>query len=133
MAGAQFIVTPAVADSIQEAAARGLPVLAGALTPTEVLEGMKRGASMIKLFPAFIGGPRYVKALLDPFPHVHLVAVGGVGAGDAAGYWDAGAAAVGPGSPLVGDAASSGGDLAAMRSRARDYVQRAANHAPKAG
>lgn len=127
-AGAQFIVTPALADSVEEAVRRGLPVLAGALTPTEVHGGMSRGASMIKLFPAFIGGPRYVKALLDPFPTLHLVAVGGVGADDAASYWDAGASAVGPGSPLVGDAASAGGDLDAMRLRARDYLQRAASH-----
>lgn len=132
-AGAQFIVTPALADSIREAVRRGIPVLAGALTPSDVHEGMQRGAAMIKLFPAFIGGPRYIKALLDPFPKVHLVAVGGVGADDAAGYWDAGAAAVGPGSPLVGDAASIGGDLEAMRARARNYVRRAANHVRNAG
>lgn len=127
-AGAQFIVTPALADSIREAARRDLPVLAGALTPTEVHEGMNRGATLVKLFPAFIGGPRYVKALLDPFPSVPLVAVGGVGAADAAAYWDAGAAAVGPGSPLVGDAASPGGDLDALRARARDYLRTAAGH-----
>lgn len=132
-AGAQFIVTPALAESIRAAARRGLPVLAGALTPTEVLEGMNRGATLVKLFPAFIGGPRYLKALLDPFPAVPLVAVGGVGAADAAAYWDAGAAAVGPGSPLVGDAASPGGDLAAMRARARDYLRTAADHSRQAG
>lgn len=127
-AGAQFIVTPALADSVREGVRRGLPVLAGALTPTEVHEGMSRGATLIKLFPAFIGGPRYLKALHDPFPNVPLIAVGGVGAGDAADYWDAGAAAVGPGSPLVGNAASAGGDLGGMRARAREYLRRAADH-----
>jgi 2-dehydro-3-deoxyphosphogluconate aldolase/(4S)-4-hydroxy-2-oxoglutarate aldolase len=132
-AGAQVIVTPARAESNRAAARRGLPVMAGALTPTEVLEGMNRGATLVKLFPAFIGGPRYLKALLDPFPAVPLVAVGGVGAADAAAYWDAGAAAVGPGSPLVGDAASPGGDLAAMRARARDYLRTAADHSRRAG
>jgi 2-dehydro-3-deoxyphosphogluconate aldolase/(4S)-4-hydroxy-2-oxoglutarate aldolase len=120
-AGGQFMVTPSLAESIREAAGRGIPVLAGALTPSEAYEAMNRGATAVKLFPASIGGPGYLKALRDPFPAIPFIAVGGVGLDEAAGYWEAGAIAVGLGGPLFGDA-GSGGDLAPMRGRARSFV-----------
>ncbi|MGS2616646.1 bifunctional 4-hydroxy-2-oxoglutarate aldolase/2-dehydro-3-deoxy-phosphogluconate aldolase [Micromonospora sp. LZ34] len=120
-AGAQFVVTPAVVESIAEAARRGIPVAAGAFTPTEAYTAMQMGASAVKLFPVSVGGVAYLKAVRDPFPDIPFVAVGGVGLDDVPGYLKAGAIAVGVGGPLVGDAAS-GGDLAALRERARTYV-----------
>lgn len=120
-AGGQFMVTPSLAPSIRASVQRGFPVLAGALTPSEAYEAMDRGATAVKLFPASIGGPGYLKALRDPFPEIPFIAVGGVGLEEAAGYWGAGAIAVGLGGPLFGDA-GSGGDLAAMRGRARRFV-----------
>jgi 2-dehydro-3-deoxyphosphogluconate aldolase / (4S)-4-hydroxy-2-oxoglutarate aldolase len=125
-AGAQFTVTPSLASSIQESARLGIPVLAGALTPSEAYEAMNRGATAVKLFPASIGGPGYLKALRDPFPGIPFIAVGGVGVDEATGYWDAGAIAVGLGGPLFGDA-GSGGDLAPMRERARTFLGLAAD------
>lgn len=124
-AGGQFLVTPALAESIDEASRRGIPVLAGALTPSEAHEAMNRGATAVKLFPASIGGPGYLKALRDPFPNIPFIAVGGVGLDEAAGYWKAGAIGVGLGGPLFGDA-GSGGDLAPVRERARAFVRLAA-------
>lgn len=124
-AGGQFIVTPALAESIEASAARGIPVLAGALTPTEAYEAMTRGATAVKLFPASIGGPGYLKALRDPFPGIPFIAVGGVGLDEATGYWQAGAVAVGLGGPLFGDA-GSGGDLSPVRERARGFLALAA-------
>ena len=126
-AGGQFMVTPSLASSIQESARLGIPVLAGALTPSEAYEAMNRGATAVKLFPASIGGPGYLKALRDPFPGIPFIAVGGVGLHEAAGYWDAGAIAVGLGGPLFGDA-GSGGDLAPVRERARAFVGLAAGY-----
>ena len=128
-AGAQFVVTPAVTPSIEAAAERGLPVAAGALTPTEAWTAMERGASAVKLFPASLGGPRYLKAVRDPFPEIPFVAVGGVGLDDVEAFLKVGAIAVGVGSPLVGDAAS-GGDLTALRYRARAYRAVADRHRP---
>ena len=128
-AGAQFVVTPAVTPSIALAAGRGLPVAAGALTPTEAFAAVQQGASVVKLFPASIGGPAYLKAVRDPFPHIPFLAVGGVGLEELDGYLAVGALGVGVGSPLVGDAAS-GGDLAALRERARAYVAAAERHTP---
>jgi len=125
-AGGQFTVTPALAESVEESARQGISVLAGAMTPSEAYMAMNRGATAVKLFPASIGGPRYLKALRDPFPGIPFIAVGGVGLEEAAAYWDAGAIAVGLGGPLFGDA-GSGGDLAPVRSRARRFVDLAAD------
>ncbi|GAC1486350.1 MAG: bifunctional 4-hydroxy-2-oxoglutarate aldolase/2-dehydro-3-deoxy-phosphogluconate aldolase [Pseudarthrobacter sp.] len=124
-AGGQFMVTPALAASIAESARQGIPVLAGALTPSEAYEAMNRGATAVKLFPASIGGPGYLKALRDPFPGIPFIPVGGVGLEEATGYWETGAIAVGLGGPLFGNS-GSGGDLAPLRERARAFVDLAA-------
>src|SRR6478672_2583625 len=131
-AGGQFMVTPSLADSIQEAARLGIPVLAGALTPSESYEAMNRGATAVKLFPASIGGPGYLKALRDPFPGIPFIPVGGVGLDEATGYWETGAIAVGLGGPLFGTAAS-GGDLSDMRDRARRFLGLASEFAARTG
>jgi len=120
-AGARFMVTPAVAESVAEAVAREIPVLAGAFTPTEVVTAMSMGATAVKLFPSSIGGPSYLRALRDPLPGVPFVPVGGVNAALAAEYLAAGAVAVGIGSPLVGDAAR-GGDLDSLRRRCVEFL-----------
>lgn len=124
-AGGSFAVTPAVAASVAEAASLGFPVIAGALTPTECVSAMVQGAAAVKLFPASIGGPPYLKALRDPLPHIPFVAVGGVGVKQMAEYFEVGAIAVGLGSPLLGDAAA-GGSLTKLRDRARRFREAAA-------
>jgi 2-dehydro-3-deoxyphosphogluconate aldolase/(4S)-4-hydroxy-2-oxoglutarate aldolase len=120
-AGATFIVTPAHGPGVDAAAARGLPVVAGALTPTEVVGVLAAGAAAVKLFPASSGGIQYLRALRDPFPATPFVPVGGVDEDAAREYLAAGAVAVGVGSPLLGDAAS-GGSIAGLRERARRYL-----------
>ncbi|AVH60629.1 MULTISPECIES: bifunctional 4-hydroxy-2-oxoglutarate aldolase/2-dehydro-3-deoxy-phosphogluconate aldolase [Streptomyces] len=121
-AGAAFLVTPAVSDGIATGRELGLPVLAGVMTPTDVLQAHRLGATALKLFPAgSAGGPGYLRDLRGPFPDLPFVPVGGVDAQAAAGYLRSGATAVGVGSPLVGDAAS-GGSLTALRERARTFL-----------
>ncbi|MEU1484129.1 bifunctional 4-hydroxy-2-oxoglutarate aldolase/2-dehydro-3-deoxy-phosphogluconate aldolase [Streptomyces sp. NPDC005752] len=120
-AGAGWIVTPACTESVAASVRAGLPVLAGALTPTEAVAALRAGADAVKLFPASLGGPAYLKALRDPFPDVPFVPVGGVDLTSAEQYLANGAVAVGVGSPLVGDAAH-GGDIEALRGRARRFV-----------
>lgn len=118
-AGAAFLVTPAVVpEVIAYGAARGVPVYAGALTPTEVLAAHRAGATRVKIFPASAVGPGYLAALRQPFPGLAFVPVGGIGLAEARAYLDAGAAAVGVGSPLVGDAPVTG-DLDGLRERAQ--------------
>lgn len=120
-AGARFMVTPAVTESVAESVAAGIPVLAGAFTPTEALTAMGLGAAAVKLFPSAVGGPAYLRALRDPLPSVPFVPVGGVDMALAADYLSVGAVAVGVGSTLVGDAAS-GGDLDALSARAAAFL-----------
>lgn len=120
-AGATFAVTPALGSGVATAVSLGLPVLAGAMTPTEVLAAVDAGAAAVKLFPAEFLGPAYVKALRGPFPEVGVVPVGGVGLEEAGAYLRAGALAVGAGGELAGDA-PNGGDLTALRSRARAFL-----------
>jgi 2-dehydro-3-deoxyphosphogluconate aldolase/(4S)-4-hydroxy-2-oxoglutarate aldolase len=120
--GGQFIVTPAVVESLDEAVCRSLPSVVGALSPTEIVTARARGASVVKLFPASVGGPAYLKAVRDPLPDVPILAVGGVGLEEARAFLEVGALGVGVGGPLVGDAAS-GGDLDALRARARAFLE----------
>lgn len=119
-AGAGFLVTPGLGDELRAAPPTGLPMFVGALTPSDVIAAGEYGAAAVKLFPASLGGPRYLKALRDPFPNTPFVPVGGVDQEAALAFLAAGAVAVGVGSPLVGDAAK-GGDLAALRRRAADW------------
>jgi len=120
-AGADFVVTPAIVPGIATVTERGLPLLCGALSPTEVVTAVGQGAVAVKLFPASLGGARYLRALRDPFPEVPFVPVGGVDADAAREYLAVGATAVGVGSPLLGDAAS-GGSLDDLRARARRFL-----------
>lgn len=121
-AGAAFLVTPAVSDGIPTGKELGLPVLAGVMTPTEILQALRLGADALKLFPAgSVGGPRYLRDLRAPFPDLPFVPVGRVDAEAAAVYLLDGATAVGVGSPLIGDAAQ-GGSISALRERARTFL-----------
>jgi 2-dehydro-3-deoxyphosphogluconate aldolase/(4S)-4-hydroxy-2-oxoglutarate aldolase len=120
-AGARFMVTPALTESVAESVAGGIPVLAGVLTPTEALTAMGLGADAVKLFPATVGGPSYLRALREPLPDLPFIPVGGVDVGLAGEYLAAGAVAVGVGGSMVGDAIS-GGDLGALRTRAAAFL-----------
>ncbi|MFJ1584570.1 bifunctional 4-hydroxy-2-oxoglutarate aldolase/2-dehydro-3-deoxy-phosphogluconate aldolase [Streptomyces sp. NPDC088197] len=121
-AGADFVVTPAVGEGVSAARELGLPVLAGVMTPTDIVTARRLGATALKLFPAEqAGGPGYLRALRGPFPDLPFVPVGGVDIPAARAYFAAGALAVGVGSPLIGDAAS-GGSRTALRARARDFL-----------
>ena len=123
-AGAGYLVAPDLRPEVVGwAVERGLPVVPGALTPTEVAAAWAAGATAVKVFPvSAVGGPAYVKAVRAPLPEAPLVPTGGVGIDDIGAYLDAGAAAVGLGSPLLGDAGDPDGDLAALADRARRAV-----------
>ncbi|MFJ7969714.1 bifunctional 4-hydroxy-2-oxoglutarate aldolase/2-dehydro-3-deoxy-phosphogluconate aldolase [Streptomyces sp. NPDC096324] len=128
-AGAGFLVTPAVVENHRWGTAQNLPLLMGALTPTEVATAVDRGAYAVKLFPASFSGPAYLDALRGPFPHVPFVPVGGIDIEAALAFLAAGAVAVGVGSPLIRDAAD-GGDLDELRVRAAQWSRALAEAVP---
>ena len=123
-AGATYLVAPDFRpEMVGFALRRGIPVVPGALTPTEVAAAWAAGATAVKVFPvSAVGGPAYLKAVRAPLPEVPLVPTGGVGIDDIGAYLAAGAAAVGLGAPLLGDAGDPGGDLGALADRARRAV-----------
>lgn len=103
-AGARFIVSPHTDPALIEwAVGRGLPVFPGAFSPTEILAAWNAGATAVKLFPASVAGPAFVREFRGPFRDIPLVATGGVTIESAPAFLAAGAAAVGMGSWLTGD------------------------------
>jgi 2-dehydro-3-deoxyphosphogluconate aldolase/(4S)-4-hydroxy-2-oxoglutarate aldolase len=102
-AGAQFFVTPGFSQQTVAAAHDlDLLIMAGALTPSEVMTAWDAGVDFVKIFPCRnVGGPSYIKALKGPLPHVPLVPTGGVNLETAADYIRAGAAALGVGGELI--------------------------------
>lgn len=123
-AGAEFLVTPGIrADVAEVATDRGIPVIMGALTPTEVLVALDLGAEAVKIFPAGTFGPGYFKDLRGPFPDVALIPSGGVNAGNAADFLARGAVAVSAGTDVVPPQAVISADWSEIASRAASFVQ----------
>lgn len=124
LSGAQFIVTPALNPKTITLCRRyGKPIIPGALTPTEILTAWEAGADMVKVFPADIMGPEYLKAVLAPLPQIRLVPTGGVSSDNAAEFIKAGATALGVGGKLVSKAAVAKGEWAAITAEAKKLVQ----------
>ena len=122
-AGARFLVSPACVPEVAEVAREaGLPVFLGALTPTEVDAAVKAGTTAVKLFPAGVGGPRYLRDLRGPFPDVEFVPSGGITEENAREFLDAGAAAVYAGSSLAPPELVAAGDHAEIGRRAHAFV-----------
>ncbi|MEP6652287.1 MAG: bifunctional 4-hydroxy-2-oxoglutarate aldolase/2-dehydro-3-deoxy-phosphogluconate aldolase [Myxococcales bacterium] len=124
-AGADFIVAPGFDQGTVDAArARDVPVMPGALTPTEVITAWKAGADMVKIFPcSALGGAKYLRALRGPLPQVKFMATGGVNATTAADYIAAGASALGVGSELVDTVLLTSGRDSVITERARELVK----------
>ena len=101
-AGAEFLVTPALRrEVIQTSVKRNTLIVCGGLTPTELLEAHEAGSELVKVFPAQLGGPKFIKDVLAPMPFLKLVPTGGVKPEYAREYLLAGAVAVGIGGNLV--------------------------------
>ena len=106
-AGAGFLTSPGLNLKIVEFAVKeNILIIAGAMTPTEVIDAWQAGSELVKVFPcAPIGGPAYIRALKGPFPQVPIIAAGGVNQETAADFILAGAAALGIGGRLIPRAA----------------------------
>ena len=123
-AGAMFVVSPIVdAATIRACRSDGVPVMPGALTPTEVVGAWRAGADLVKVFPCgAVGGASYIKALRAPLPQIELVPTGGVTLATVGDFIAAGASAVGAGADLVDLARLRRGEHAALTENARRYV-----------
>jgi 2-dehydro-3-deoxyphosphogluconate aldolase/(4S)-4-hydroxy-2-oxoglutarate aldolase len=123
-AGADFLVSPGFdLPTVQLARQQDKLMMAGALTPTEVIAAWKAGSDFVKIFPCgTVGGAKYIKALKGPLPQVRMVPTGGVNLDTAADFIQAGADALGIGGELISAAACKSGNLSVITEAARLYV-----------
>jgi 2-dehydro-3-deoxyphosphogluconate aldolase/(4S)-4-hydroxy-2-oxoglutarate aldolase len=123
LAGAEFIVAPTLNREVIALCHRyDKLVMPGAFTPTEVLSAWEAGADIVKVFPADVGGPAYVKALRGPLSQIRLMPTGGVDLSTAEEFLKAGACCLGVGSQLVDPKTVAAGDYTRIRELARQYV-----------
>jgi 2-dehydro-3-deoxyphosphogluconate aldolase/(4S)-4-hydroxy-2-oxoglutarate aldolase len=124
LAGAAFIVSPSLNVKTIEVCRRySVPVMPGALTPTEVLTAWEAGADVVKVFPcSALGGASYLKALKAPLPQIELIPTGGVSLATAAEFLAAGAFALGVGGDLVNPKAIAEGKPEIITQTAREYM-----------
>jgi len=123
-AGAQFIVSPGFdLETVRFVKQQGALMMAGALTPTEVISAWKAGSDFVKIFPCgSMGGAKYLKALKAPLPQVPMIPTGGVNLETAGDMIRAGAEALGIGGELVSASALASGDTQPITDAARKYV-----------
>ena len=125
MAGAQFVVAPITDEpTITMCKRYSVPILPGAMTPTEVVRAWQAGADFVKVFPTSTLGAKYIKDLRGPLPQIKLVPTGGVNLDTIADFIGAGASALGVGSSLVTKKMLADGDFDAITNNAKAYMQR---------
>ncbi|WP_187274451.1 bifunctional 4-hydroxy-2-oxoglutarate aldolase/2-dehydro-3-deoxy-phosphogluconate aldolase [Paenibacillus sp. N3.4] len=122
-AGAQFLISPNVDQgTIEEALARQVLPMPGALTPTEIVQAVHYGAPIVKIFPCSVLGPSYIKELRGPLGDVEMLAVGGITKDNAASYLEAGATSIGIGGSLISLSAMQQGNYTAIQTYAEQLM-----------
>ncbi|GGA90915.1 bifunctional 4-hydroxy-2-oxoglutarate aldolase/2-dehydro-3-deoxy-phosphogluconate aldolase [Ornithinibacillus halotolerans] len=124
IAGAKFIVSPTVnVDTLRLTNRYGVLNISGALTPTEILTAYENGAQMVKVFPANVFGPDYIKSVHGPLPHIPLMVTGGITLENMNDYFTKGGMAVGIGSNLVNvSKLQTEEDYQQLTNTARQYI-----------
>jgi 2-dehydro-3-deoxyphosphogluconate aldolase / (4S)-4-hydroxy-2-oxoglutarate aldolase len=124
LSGAEFIVTPTLNTAVIELCNRyAVPTVIGGFTPTELLTAWQAGASYVKVFPATVGGPQYLKDVRGPLPQLKLIPTGGVSIENAADFIRAGASAIAVGSNLVDAKTVRAERWDVLEERARAFVE----------
>jgi 2-dehydro-3-deoxyphosphogluconate aldolase/(4S)-4-hydroxy-2-oxoglutarate aldolase len=122
-AGAKFLLTPGLRPAVAEEAVRQqIPLVLGAMTPTEVATAMDLGSTAVKVFPAARLGPAYFGDLHGPYPDTPLVATGGLNAENAASFLAGGALAVTAGSGVVGPKLAAESRFDEIAQRAKEFI-----------
>ncbi|ADL08626.1 bifunctional 4-hydroxy-2-oxoglutarate aldolase/2-dehydro-3-deoxy-phosphogluconate aldolase [Thermosediminibacter oceani] len=123
LAGAKFIFTPVMKlDVIKLCNRYGIPVIPGATTPTEILTGYEAGADFIKVFPAGVFGPQYIKEILGPLKHIPIFVTGGINKNNIKDFILAGATGVSLGGALVDRDLIAKGMFDKITERAIEFV-----------
>ncbi len=124
-AGAQFLFSPHTQTAlIRAAASANVPIIPGALSPTEIVSAWQAGAASVKVFPVqAVGGSAYIKSLQGPLGSIPLIPTGGVTLENAHEFVQAGAIAIGLASELFPKAAIAAGNWDEVTERARRLLQ----------
>jgi 2-dehydro-3-deoxyphosphogluconate aldolase/(4S)-4-hydroxy-2-oxoglutarate aldolase len=124
-AGAQFIVSPGLnAATVALVNSQKILMIAGALTPSEIMAACESGSDVVKIFPCnAVGGASYIKSLKGPFPQIPFIPTGGVNLQTAADFLRAGSEALGIGSELVPASALDSNKPEVITSLARQFMQ----------
>ncbi|WP_293697033.1 bifunctional 4-hydroxy-2-oxoglutarate aldolase/2-dehydro-3-deoxy-phosphogluconate aldolase [uncultured Agrococcus sp.] len=122
-AGASFLVSPGTLPALTHSMIdTGAVVMTGAMTPSEVMTAVDAGTHVVKLFPASLGGPAFLKAMRAPFPGIPFMPTGGVSATNLGEWFSAGAVAAGAGGDLVPSAALEQEDWGRIETVARQFA-----------
>jgi 2-dehydro-3-deoxyphosphogluconate aldolase/(4S)-4-hydroxy-2-oxoglutarate aldolase len=121
--GAMFLVTPNTdTEVIEYAGSNSVPVISGALTPTEIYTAWSAGADMVKVFPCGSFGPQYISELRGPYDKIPLVAVGGVDLDNIKDYFAAGVRAVAASTALFGGKALMEHNLEEIAGNVKKFI-----------
>ena len=123
LAGADFIVGPCCSEGVLATCKRYSKIaIPGAMTPTEILRAAEMGADVVKVFPIdHLGGPKYLKTIKGPLPHIPLNPSGNIVAANAREYIEAGAAFVSVGSAILDKKAISESRFPVLTDRAKEF------------
>ncbi|MBA7689319.1 hypothetical protein ES703_97825 [subsurface metagenome] len=124
LAGAEFVVCPTLNLEVIEVCRRySKVVIPGAFTPTEILTAWEAGADIVKVFPATVGGPRYLRDIRGPLPQIRLMPTGGVNVDNTPDFIKAGAVAVAAGTSLVDKKAVSERKYDIITENAKKFIE----------
>lgn len=122
--GAEFIFSPSLSQEVIRTTLRyGKIAIPGVMTPTEMITAMEWGADAVKLFPAGHLGPKYMKDVKAPFPHIPVIPTGGVNLDNISSFIEAGAISVGIGGSLVNSEVIKAGDFETIKTNASLYIE----------
>jgi 2-dehydro-3-deoxyphosphogluconate aldolase/(4S)-4-hydroxy-2-oxoglutarate aldolase len=122
-AGAQFVVAPVFNPQVVEAVHdQGFVAIPGAFSPAEIVAAWEAGADVVKIFPATVLGPKYIKDFRGPLPQIRLCPTGGVTVDNAGEWIKAGASCVGIGSDLLNKQAIADNRFEVLTEGARRMV-----------
>jgi 2-dehydro-3-deoxyphosphogluconate aldolase/(4S)-4-hydroxy-2-oxoglutarate aldolase len=128
LAGAEYVVTPTMSVPVIQMARRyGKPICCGAYTPTEILTAWENGSDFVKVFPASVGGPGYLKAVKGPLPQIPLVPTGGVELDNIVDFLKAGSSAVAVGGNLVSKKLLAARDFDGITANAKAFSEAVAS------
>ncbi|MCG5102480.1 bifunctional 4-hydroxy-2-oxoglutarate aldolase/2-dehydro-3-deoxy-phosphogluconate aldolase [Oceanobacillus alkalisoli] len=122
--GAAFVVSPILKKDVIETTIRyGKVSIPGVMTPTEMVQAVEWGADIVKVFPASVGGPAFIKNIKGPLPQIDIIPTGGVDLKNGSDFIKAGAVAIGAGGNLVDKQAILTENYTIIRDKARQYVE----------